>query len=186
MLSAKQLPIEYIVLDAPAADTSTLYRLIGALVAVRCGRGGPSVEQVITRLRGRHTRQSAAIGNGFALPHAAVPALSRVHALYLRTDRAVSDMPTPDGEPVTDVLVLLVPLSALAGNQGMLDEWHDRLRDRRVTQALRNARTAEQVQALLLHGEGAGEVVLPPVVEARSHLAGGRRLRFEGELAHSV
>jgi PTS system nitrogen regulatory IIA component len=54
---------------------------------------------------------STGLGEGVAIPHARVLDLDRIQVAYARLDRPIP-FDAPDGKPVSDVLVLLVPKQA--------------------------------------------------------------------------
>lgn len=51
---------------------------------------------------------STALGEGFAIPHARISGIARPLTLFIRTKLAIA-FDAPDGKPVSDVLVIMVP-----------------------------------------------------------------------------
>lgn len=144
-LPARLLPPEHVVIDIAASTPQALYAAIGKVVA---RRGGPTVDQVVKRLSGRHARQSPALGDGVALPHAAVPALQRPCAVFVRLKKPLN-LGAEDGRPVRDCLALLAPLPGFAADLELLDQARRWLTSRSVVDGLRTCEGVAQIQALL-------------------------------------
>jgi nitrogen PTS system EIIA component len=64
--------------------------------------------QVVERLSLREQLGSTGLGQGVALPHARIKGLPRAVATFLRPKSLIS-FDAPDGKPVSEILVLLVP-----------------------------------------------------------------------------
>ena len=94
-----------ILLDVAAESTGELFALIGAFLEER--HGLPAA-LVTAQLSAREHSGATAIGRGLAIPHARLKDLRRALALYIRP-RTPIPFDAPDGKPVTDILVLLVP-----------------------------------------------------------------------------
>ncbi len=148
MLTSRLLPMTQISVGILATDVMTLFNMIGATVA---RPGWPCATRISTRLAQRHARRSVALGHGMALPRAAVPGLPRRTAVFLRMARPLP-MNAPDGQPVTDVLCLLVPPPGFAADREFLDSLSGALCDPQVREALRRARDVESIQHLLISG----------------------------------
>lgn len=144
-LSPRLLPPDHVVVDVAAATPQALYAAIGAVVA---RRGGPTVRQVVQRLSGRHARQTPALGDGLALPHAAVPALARPCAVFVRLEQPLS-LGAPDGRPVRDCLALLAPMPGFAADLELLEQARRWITSRAVVEGLRASDGVAQIQALL-------------------------------------
>lgn len=69
---------------------------------------GLAQEWVALSLSRREKIGSTGLGQGFAIPHARVKDLDRIQLAYVRLKLPIP-FGAPDGKPVTDVLVLLVP-----------------------------------------------------------------------------
>jgi PTS system nitrogen regulatory IIA component len=65
-------------------------------------------QRVAAGLSLREKVGSTGLGEGIAIPHARVEELTRIQIAYLRLKDPIP-YDAPDGRPVTDVLVLLVP-----------------------------------------------------------------------------
>lgn len=75
------------------------------------GRGGLSKTQIIDSLSAREKLGSTGLGQGVALPHARVKGLQQAVAAFVRLQLPIQ-FDAPDGKPVSDILVLLVPAQA--------------------------------------------------------------------------
>ena len=148
MLTYKQLPLTQVAVGILASDATTLFNAIGSAVA---GPRGPRAEQVATRLAQRHARKSVALGYGIALPRAAVPGLRCSTAVFLRMATPLA-LNVPDGEPVIDVLCLLVPLPGFSSDWELLARLIDELSDLKLRVALRQARDVASIHRLLTDG----------------------------------
>ncbi len=146
VLSIKQLPIERILLGRRIKTETGLFNLVARSIAD--GRS-KIVPQVLERLARRHARRSIALGDGVALPHAAVPGLSTARALFLRSCTPIA-MSTPDDQGVTDVLALVIPSPGLAADYHLLMTLTAWLESADNRAALRAARKPVDVQALFL------------------------------------
>ena len=65
-------------------------------------------EWVAASLARREKVGSTGLGEGFAIPHARVKDLDRIQVAYVRLKLPIP-FGAPDGKPVSDILVLLVP-----------------------------------------------------------------------------
>lgn len=145
VLTSKLLPLKQVAVGILATDATTLFNAIGSAVA---GPRGPRAEQVATRLARRHARKSVALGYGIALPRAAVPGLRCSTAVFMRMATPLA-MDGPDGEPVIDVLCLLVPLPGFSSDWDLLASLIEQLRDLQLRGALRQAHNVESIHRLL-------------------------------------
>lgn len=96
---------EDVLLDPHVTSEQQLFDSIGSHVA-RIG-GLPAHSTVAALLR-RESAGSTAVGLGVAIPHARIKGIDHVRALYIRL-KSPLDSDAPDGSPVGDVFVLLVP-----------------------------------------------------------------------------
>lgn len=77
--------------------------------------------EVFLALSRREKVGSTALGEGIAVPHARVQDLSEIRVAYLRPKSPIP-YDSPDGKPVTDVLVILVPKPANEAHLRILAE----------------------------------------------------------------
>lgn len=90
---------------------------------------------------------STGLGEGFAIPHARVKDLDRIQLAYVRL-RTPLPFDAPDGKPVTDILVLLVPGQATEAHLTILAEATQMFSDRRFREGLRLCTKAPEVKQL--------------------------------------
>ena len=145
VLTPGLLPLKQVAVGILATDATTLFNAIGLVVA---GPRGPRAEQIALRLARRHARKSVALGYGIALPRAAVPGLRCSTAVFMRMATPLA-MNGPDGEPVIDVLCLLVPPPGFASDWELLTSLTEQLGDLRLRGALRQARNVKSIHRLL-------------------------------------
>ena len=122
--------------------------LFAAVAQVTAGPERPRPEQVVQRLWSRHRRSSPALGNGFALPHAAVPVLRRPIAVYLRL-RTPLQLLDADEQRVSDCLALLVPTPGFLADNEMLKRVDAFLRQPDLANALRACVDAAAIRRCL-------------------------------------
>ena len=94
-----------IILDLEADSKNQAFDTIADFL----GRShGLDAEQVRLGLIEREALGSTGLGRGVAIPHARVKGLQRAVAVFARFDTPIA-FDAPDGKPVSDMLVLLVP-----------------------------------------------------------------------------
>jgi PTS system nitrogen regulatory IIA component len=91
---------------------------------------------------------STGLGQGIAVPHGKIAALSRVHGLFARLANPV-EFDAVDGQPVDLVFVLLAPDHAGADHLKALARISRLMRDPSVVAKLRGTDTAEGLYAIL-------------------------------------
>lgn len=96
-----------ILLDADA-DVSDRLQALEVVAAVIGRRHGLEPGPIFRALSRREQAASTALGNGFAIPHARINGISRPLTLFMRVHPAIA-FDAPDGKPVSDFLVIMVP-----------------------------------------------------------------------------
>jgi len=94
-----------ILLDVDVRDRPHALEL-GASAICRAHRLDPA--PVFRALWRREQAGSTALGEGFAIPHARIGGIARPTTLFMRTRVAIA-FDAPDGHPVSQLLVILVP-----------------------------------------------------------------------------
>ena len=145
VLPARALPLAHVRLGVEATSLEAVFAAVAQVV---CGPQRPTVEQVVQRLARRHLRSSPALGQGLALPHAAVPVIRMPMAVYLRLRAPVHLLPG-DPEGVTDCLALLVPTPGFLADHELLIRVSGFLRQPGSARALQACVDAESVRRLL-------------------------------------
>jgi nitrogen PTS system EIIA component len=105
---AKLLLLEDIRLDTDVPDKARLLEEIGRHMERFHALPQAWVIQSLSR---REQVGSTGVGEGVAIPHARVRGLDRIQVAYMRLKLPIP-YGAPDGKPVSDILVLLVPKEA--------------------------------------------------------------------------
>ena len=112
MTIERWLQPEHILLDVEVADRAEVLDAAAAIV----GRThGVDPVPILHALERREQTGSTAMGGGFAIPHARVRAIDQPLTLFMRLKRAIS-FGAPDGRPVSQLLVILVPTEGSRDN----------------------------------------------------------------------
>lgn len=141
---AQYLWPEDIVLDIEAVSKDQLFDEIGQHME---REHALSREWVVMGLSRRERVGSTGLGEGIAIPHARVENLSRIQLAYLRLKTPIP-YGAPDGKPVSDVLVLLVPKQATEEHLWILAETAQMFADHRFVERLRACRHPIEVKSL--------------------------------------
>lgn len=104
-------------------------------------------QSVALSLSHREQIGSTGLGEGVAIPHARVKNLDHVQVAYVRLKSPIP-FDSPDGKPVSDVLVLLVPKQATEEHLTILAEAAQMLSDRRFRWRLHLCKQAPEVKRL--------------------------------------
>ena len=105
--------------------------------------------QMLTSLLAREAEGSTGVGHGVALPHARVPGLDRMRAVFVRLEKAVA-FDAVDAQPVDLLLALFAPEGSGAEHLRALARVSRALRRAELRERLRKARTADAIYALLV------------------------------------
>jgi PTS system nitrogen regulatory IIA component len=115
---AELLPVANIALDVDVATKSRLFEAAGALFAASSGIDGGLVA---TSLAAREKLGSTGLGQGVAIPHGRIKGLKEARGAFVRLKQPVP-FDAPDGKPVSQVFVLLVPEQATDLHLQLLSE----------------------------------------------------------------
>ena len=88
------------------------------------------------------------VGNGIAIPHGKLAALTRLYGLFARLETPI-DFEAIDEQPVDLIFLLLAPEQAGADHLKALARISRLLRDRSMCEKLRGSDTADALYALL-------------------------------------
>jgi PTS system nitrogen regulatory IIA component len=105
---AELLPATNIVLDLDADTKSRLFDAMGELFERTSGLAHATVT---ASLAARERLGSTGLGQGIAIPHGRIKGLAKATGAFVRL-RTPIPFDAPDGRPVTQVFVLLVPEQA--------------------------------------------------------------------------
>ncbi len=102
---------------------------------------------VIASLSHREQIGSTALGHGIAIPHARLKELNRIQLAYLRLTPPLS-FDAPDDQPVSDVLVILVPKMATEEHLRVLSETSEMFANSRFREQLHLCKHPMEVKQL--------------------------------------
>jgi len=135
---------EDILLDVDIVSKPEILAVIGRHMELAHALPRESVSLALAR---REQLGSTGLGQGVAIPHARVKNLDRILVAYLRPQSPIP-FDAPDGEPVTHILVLLVPKEATDEHLLILAEATEMLANRRFRKHLRQCDDAAAVKRL--------------------------------------
>lgn len=139
---------ENVVLDLDVSSKGSLLRTLSAIAAKQLGI---SEAAIFTALNNREKLGSTGIGEGIAIPHAAVPDLKKPFALFARLSKPV-DFEAIDESPVDIVAVLLVPVEKSSTKLNLLAGLARILRSEKIKR-IRSLAAASDVYATITEGE---------------------------------
>src|SRR5262245_34855361 len=106
---AELISVDEVLIDLEATTKRGTFEQVGVLMGQRHGMN-PS--QVANALFVRERLGSTGLGQGFALPHARIKGATKALGAFVRT-RTPIPFDAPDGKPVSEMIVLLVPDKAI-------------------------------------------------------------------------
>jgi len=115
---AKLLPESNILLDVEATSKKRLFEQVGQLFE---DREHIARSMVFESLFAREKLGSTGLGQGIAIPHGRIKGLERTLAAFVRPRQPIP-FDAPDGKPVAQVFVLLVPEQATEEHLQLLSE----------------------------------------------------------------
>jgi nitrogen PTS system EIIA component len=130
-----------ILLDVDASSKTRVFEEVGRLFEQRHGL---SQEQVVERLSAREALGSTGLGLGIALPHARVPDLPQPAAAFMRLKLPIP-FDSPDGKPVSHLVIFLVPEDATEEHLDMLAEITQMFGDRDFRERMRSCENPDAV-----------------------------------------
>ena len=134
-------------------DVPTKNRALQEIARFVDARHGLPERTVYASLVGREAVGSTALGCGVAVPHARVKGLSRPIAVFVRMKFAIP-FDAPDGKPVSDMFVLLVPQQATDAHLQLLAEVAAMCCDPAFREDLRNCAEPAEVHATFAQWRG--------------------------------
>jgi PTS system nitrogen regulatory IIA component len=115
---AELLPEAHILLDLEATTKKRLFEQIAQLFEERAQLSRPLV---LDSLSARERLGSTGLGQGIAIPHGRIKGLKHTLGAFVRPNQPIA-FDAPDGRPVTQVFVLLVPEQATEEHLQLLSE----------------------------------------------------------------
>jgi len=115
---ASLLPTGNILLDLDAASKARLFEAVGVLFEANQGL---AKKVVVDSLHAREKLGSTGLGQGIAIPHGRIRGLAEAQGAFVRLKSPIP-FDAPDGKPVAQVFVLLVPAQATEKHLQLLSE----------------------------------------------------------------
>jgi PTS system nitrogen regulatory IIA component len=141
---AELLPAANILLDVDAGTKARLFDAVGALVEKSSGLAR---SVVVESLAARERLGSTGLGQGVAIPHGRIKGLREAQGAFVRL-RAPIPFDAPDGKPVAQVFVLLVPEQATERHLQLLSELAQMFSDKAFRDQLATASSPVALRAL--------------------------------------
>lgn len=135
-------------------------QVLGVIADVAARVLGVDADLALEGLIEREAVSSTGVGAGVALPHARVPGLERVRAVFVRLETPVA-FDALDEKPVDLLLALFAPPGADSQHLRALARVSRLLRNPEMREHLRQARSADAVHVLL-----ASESIAAPTAAA--------------------
>jgi len=132
---AALLPAARIVLDLDVATKARLFEAVGQIFERDAGLAGGAVT---ASLAARERLGSTGLGQGIAIPHGRIKGLPHAIGGFARLAHGI-DFEAPDGKPVTQVFVLLVPEQATDQHLQLLSELAQMFSERAFREQLASA-----------------------------------------------
>jgi PTS system nitrogen regulatory IIA component len=141
---APLLPETHILLDVDAGTKKRLFEQIAQLFEERARL---SASAVLACLSARERLGSTGLGQGIAIPHGRLKGLKQASAAFVRPRHPIP-FDAPDGKPVAQVFVLLVPEQATDEHLQLLSELAEMFSAREFRDRIAAARDAADVHRL--------------------------------------
>jgi PTS system nitrogen regulatory IIA component len=146
---AALLQADRIVLDLDVASKARLFEAMGRLFERDAGLPGAAVA---ASLAAREKLGSTGLGQGIAIPHGRIRGLTQAIGGFARLARGI-DFEAPDGKPVTQVFVLLVPEHATDQHLQLLSELAQMFSERGFRERLATAQDAGALERVFAEWE---------------------------------
>ena len=141
---ASLLPVEHVLVDLDVASKKRVFEQAGLLFENRKGIGRALIYD---SLFARERLGSTGLGQGVAIPHGRIKGLKEAVGAFVRT-RDPIPFEAPDGRPVSQIFVLLVPEDATEVHLEILSELAQMFSEKSFRERLAAAPDAEAVREL--------------------------------------
>jgi PTS system nitrogen regulatory IIA component len=138
------LPRENVLAELDAGSKRDLFNAVGRLFESGNGLKG---EEIAGSLHARERLGSTGLGQGIAIPHGRIRGLRQARGAFARLKSPI-DFDAPDGRPVSNVFVLLVPEHATEQHLQLLSELAQMFSEKRFRDALAAATDASALHEL--------------------------------------
>ena len=149
---AQLLPQSNVAVGVDAANKRDLFASVAGLFEAS---GGVGRGAVVDALSAREKLGSTGLGQGIAIPHGRIKGLKDARGAFLRLAQPIP-FDAPDGRPVNQVFVLLVPEQATDLHLQLLSELAQMFSDRDFREKLGGASDAAALVALFRAWQPAG------------------------------
>ena len=146
---ASLLPTGNILLDLDAGSKARLFDAVGALFETN---RGIAKKVVVDSLQAREKLGSTGLGQGIAIPHGRIRGLTEAQGAFVRLKSPIP-FDAPDGKPVAQVFVLLVPEHATEQHLQLLSELAQMFSEARFRESLGTPTDAAGLRAVFDRGE---------------------------------
>ena len=136
---AQLLPASNILLDLDARSKERLFEALGALFEANRGLAR---NVVVDSLLAREKLGSTGLGQGIAIPHGRIKGLREACGAFVRMKEPIA-FDAPDGKPVAQIFVLLVPEQATEQHLQLLSELAQMFSERNFRDRLAGAQDAD-------------------------------------------
>jgi PTS system nitrogen regulatory IIA component len=133
-----------IVLDLDADSKARLFEKMGELFERNAGLLSATVA---ASLAAREKLGSTGLGQGIAIPHGRIKGLQKATGAFVRLHAPIA-FEAPDGKPVAQVFVLLVPEQATEEHLQLLSELAQMFSERAFRDKLAAAESSDELTAL--------------------------------------
>jgi PTS system nitrogen regulatory IIA component len=142
---AKLLPPENVILGLSVTSKKRVFEQAGLIFE---NQHGVARSVVTDNLFARERLGSTGLGEGVAIPHGRIKGLKQPLAAFVRLEEPIA-FESPDGQPVSLLIFLLVPEQATQQHLEILSEIAQLLSDRDAREALATEVDARAVHRLL-------------------------------------
>jgi len=149
---AQLLPEAHVLLGVDATSKKRLFEQVGQLFEDRAQIGRATV---FDSLFAREKLGSTGLGQEIAIPHGRIKGLKHALGAFVRPRQPIP-FDAPDGKPVAQVFVLLVPEQATEAHLQLLSELAQMFSDKSFREQLAAATEAAEVHALFARWQLAG------------------------------
>lgn len=139
------LPESRVLIDLDVTSKKRVFEHVGLVFENSLGLGASAVYD---SLFARERLGSTALGHGIAVPHGRIKGLREAVGAFVRTRQPIP-FEAPDGNPVHQIFVLLVPEKATDVHLQILSELAEMFSDRTLRQRIDAAATPADVQRLI-------------------------------------
>src|SRR5476649_2055861 len=141
---AKLLPAQNVALDLDVSSKKRVFEHAGLLFE---NNQNVARSQVFDSLFAREKLGSTGLGQGIAIPHGRIRGLKEARGAFARLHSAIP-FDAPDGKPVSQVFVLLVPEQATDLHLQLLSELAQMFSERTFREKLAAATSATELATL--------------------------------------